>query len=115
MDGCERFTRVPSPDVGEIEAEIARPADVVPHLMSRRHDDEVQLYAFDVLALEGNDLRKLLLHLRKGNLARLQGPRPDGIFVSDFEQGEIGPDLFRKAYEFGLGPVFKRRESVYRE
>ena len=28
--------------------------------------------------------------------------RPDGIFLSDFEQGEIGPDLFREAFEFGL-------------
>jgi hypothetical protein len=28
--------------------------------------------------------------------------RPDGIFLADFEQGEIGPDFFRKACEFGL-------------
>ena len=33
--------------------------------------------------------------LRKTNLARLLARRPEGIFVSDFEQGEIGPDLFR--------------------
>jgi ATP-dependent DNA ligase len=38
-------------------------------LHSRRHDDEVQLYAFDLLALDGEDLRKLPLHLRKTNLA----------------------------------------------
>jgi bifunctional non-homologous end joining protein LigD len=80
-------------------------------LHSRRHDDEVQLYAFDILALDGDDLRKLPLHLRKTNLAR----RPEGIFVSEFEQGEIGPDLFRQACKFGLeGLVSKRRESVYR-
>jgi bifunctional non-homologous end joining protein LigD len=84
-------------------------------LHSRRHDDEVQLYAFDVLALEGEDLRKLPLHLRKTNLARLLAGRPEGIFVAPFEQGEIGPDLFRKACEFGLeGMVSKRRDSVYR-
>jgi ATP-dependent DNA ligase len=41
--------------------------------------------------------------------------RPEGIFVSEFEQGEIGPDLFRKACEFGLeGLVSKRRDSTYR-
>jgi ATP-dependent DNA ligase len=40
-------------------------------LHSRRHDDEVQLYAFDILALDGDDLRALPLHLRKTNLARL--------------------------------------------
>ena len=36
--------------------------------------------------------------------------RPDGIFVAPFEAGEIGPDLFRAACEFGLeGLVSKRR------
>ena len=34
-------------------------------LHSRKHDDEVQLYAFDVLALDSEDLRKLPLSLRK--------------------------------------------------
>jgi bifunctional non-homologous end joining protein LigD len=50
--------------------------------------------------------------LRKANLARLLARRPDGcIFVSDFEQGEIGPDLFRAACNMGLeGLVSKRRE-----
>ena len=84
-------------------------------LHSRRHDGEVQLYAFDILALDGDDLRKLPLHLRKNNLARLLARRPEGIFVSDFEQGEIGPDLFRQACKFGLeGLVSKRRDRPYR-
>jgi ATP-dependent DNA ligase len=84
-------------------------------LHSRRHDDEVQLYAFDILAREGDDLRKLPLHLRKTNLARLLARRPEGIFVSEFEQGEIGPDLFRQACRFGLeGLVSKRRDRPYR-
>ena len=83
-------------------------------LHSRRHDD-VQLYAFDILALEGEDLRKLPLHLRKNNLARLLARRPEGIFVSDFEQGEIGPDLFRQACKFGLeGLVSKHKDRPYR-
>jgi hypothetical protein len=68
----------------------------------RQYDDEVQLYAFDILALDGDDLRKLPLQLRKTNLARLLARRPEGIFVSDFEQGEIGPDLFRRL-QHGLG------------
>jgi bifunctional non-homologous end joining protein LigD len=62
-------------------------------LHSRRHDDEVQVYAFDVLALDGEDLRKLPLTMRKTNLARLLARRPDGIFIAPFETGEIGPDL----------------------
>ena len=40
--------------------------------------------------------------------------RPDGIFVAPFEQGEIGPDLFRQAL-FGLeGMVSKRQDRLYR-
>jgi len=84
-------------------------------LHSRRHNDEVQLCAFDILALDGEDLRKLPLSLRKTDLARLLARRPEGIFISDFEQGEIGPDLFRAACKMGLeGLVSKRRDSTYR-
>src|SRR6478736_2353944 len=64
-------------------------------LHSRKHDDEVQFYAFDMLVSGGEDIRKLPLSMRKTNLARLLSRRVDGIFLSDFEQGEIGPDLFR--------------------
>jgi len=70
-------------------------------LHSGRHNEKVQLCAFDVLAMDGDDLRDLPLSMRKANLARLFARRPDGIFLSEFEQGEIGPDLFRKACEFG--------------
>ena len=84
-------------------------------LHSRQHDDEVQLYAFDILMLDGEDLRPLPLSLRKTNLARLLARRPDGIFVAPFEQGEIGPDLFRAACNMGLeGMVSKRRDRPYR-
>jgi ATP-dependent DNA ligase len=72
-------------------------------LHSRRHDDEVQLYAFDILALDGEDLRGLPLSMRKTKLARLLARRPDGIFVAPFEQGEIGPDLFLAACNMGQG------------
>ena len=64
---------------------------------------------------EGEDLRKLPLHLSKNNLARLLARRIDGIFVSDFEQGEIGPDLFRHAFLMGLeGVSSKHRDRPYR-
>ena len=58
---------------------------------------QVQFYAFDMLAGDGNDMRGLPLSLRKTNLARLLARRTDGIFIAPFEQGEIGPDLFRAA------------------
>src|SRR5215211_758913 len=84
-------------------------------LHSRRHNDQVKLYAFDVLALDGDDLRSLPLHLRKIKLASLLARRAQGIFVSDYEQGEIGPELFVQACKFGLeGMVSKRRDRPYR-
>jgi ATP-dependent DNA ligase len=84
-------------------------------LHSGKYNEEVQLYAFDMLAGDGDDMRKLPLSMRKTNLARLLARRPEGIFVSEFEQGEIGPDLFRAACNLGLeGMVSKRLESTYR-
>jgi bifunctional non-homologous end joining protein LigD len=53
--------------------------------------------------------------MRKANLARLLARRPEGIFIAPFEEGVIGPDLFRKACELGLeGIVSKRRDRAYR-
>ena len=57
------------------------------------------MYAFDILALDGDDLRRLPLSMRKTNLARLLARRPNGNFVAPFERGEIGPDPFRAACE----------------
>jgi bifunctional non-homologous end joining protein LigD len=47
-------------------------------------------------AADGENLRKLPLSMRKANLERLMARRPEGIFLAPFEQGEIGPELFRK-------------------
>ena len=84
-------------------------------LHSRKHNDEVQFYAFDLMVSDGDDVRSLPLHLRKNNLARLLARRMDGIFLCDYEQGEIGPDLYRHACLLGLeGIVSKLRDRPYR-
>ncbi|WP_373291752.1 hypothetical protein [Bradyrhizobium guangdongense] len=48
-------------------------------LHSRKHDHEVQLYAFDVLAMDGDDLRPLPLHgcetLRRSHRRAQEGHR----------------------------------------
>ncbi len=68
-----------------------------------------------ILAMDGDDLRDLPLHLRKTNLERLLAGRPDGITVAPFERGEIGPDLYRAACRMGLeGLVSKHRDRPYR-
>jgi bifunctional non-homologous end joining protein LigD len=54
------------------------------------------------LVSDGDDIRNLPLTMRKASLARLLARRADGIFLSDFEQGKIGPDLYRHACLMGL-------------
>ncbi|MBR0755634.1 DNA ligase [Bradyrhizobium jicamae] len=84
-------------------------------LHSRKHDAEVEFYAFDLLMSDNDDLREWPLFLRKGALARMLARRVDGIFLSDFEHGEIGPELYRHACLMGLeGMVSKRRDRPYR-
>lgn len=83
-------------------------------LHSRKHNDEIEFYAFDVLVSDGADLRKLPLTMRKTNLARLLAREVSGIHLAR-EQGEIGPDLFRHACLMGLeGLVSKHRDRPYR-
>lgn len=83
-------------------------------LHSGKQNAEVQFCAFDVLAMDGEDLRPLPLSMRKANLDRLLRGRPDGIFVNPFEAGEIGPDLFAAACTMGYeGLVSKRSDRRY--
>ena len=56
-------------------------------LHSGRHNEEVQLCAFDVLAMDGEDLRRLPLSMRKANLTRLLARRPEGIFHKPLRAG----------------------------
>ena len=58
-----------------------------------------------MLVSDGDDIRKLPLSLAR---------RVDGIHLAPFEQGEIGPDLFRHACLMGLEGLVKHRESPYR-
>ena len=60
-------------------------------LHSRKHDAEVEFYAFDMLVSDGEDLRKLPLSMRKTNLARLLARRVDGIHLAPFEAGRDRP------------------------
>jgi bifunctional non-homologous end joining protein LigD len=65
--------------------------------------------------MDGEDLCKLPMSMRKTNLERLLRGRSDGIFINPFEQGAIGPDLFRAACDMGLeGMVSKRSDCPYR-
>jgi bifunctional non-homologous end joining protein LigD len=83
-------------------------------LHSRKHDKRAQFYAFDMLAGDGEDFRPQALLLRKASLARLLKRRVDGIFIAEYEQGDVGDVLFRVACNMGLeGIVSKRLDRAY--
>jgi bifunctional non-homologous end joining protein LigD len=75
---------------------------------------EAMLYAFDLLELDGEDLRAWPLSDRKKRLAKLLGGRRLGIVLSDHtdEDGEV---IFQQACVMGLeGIVSKRLTAPYR-
>jgi bifunctional non-homologous end joining protein LigD len=83
-------------------------------LASRKHDKRAMLYAFDLLASDGKDLRDLPLSMRKAGLAQLLADQADGIFIAEYEQGDIGDALFRVACYMGLeGIVSKHLDRPY--
>ena len=70
-------------------------------------------YAFDLLFLEGKDLRKEPLSVRRKLLAEALKKAPENIRLSEGLQGSK-EDLLRVAQEFGLESlVAKRLDSLY--
>jgi bifunctional non-homologous end joining protein LigD len=83
-------------------------------LASRKHDKRAQLYGFDLLACDGKDIRALPLSMRKVALVQLLSDPVDGIFIAEYEQGDIGDVLFRVACNRGLeGIVSKHLDRSY--
>jgi ATP-dependent DNA ligase len=84
------------------------------HLRYRRHDGNVFLYAFDLLSLNGHDLRREPIENRKAALAKLIRPKHVGIrFVEhlEFDDGEM---IFEHTCQLGCeGIVSKRLGSRY--
>jgi bifunctional non-homologous end joining protein LigD len=82
-------------------------------LHARCHDDEVELYAFDLMELDGVDWSAKPLEERKDRLARLVKTMETVHYNAHFE-GD-GSEIFRHACKLGLeGIVSKRRDMPYR-
>jgi ATP-dependent DNA ligase len=82
-------------------------------LHRRRTVTEAILYAFDLLELDGVDLRALSLGERKAKLARLVDRRLTGIVMNE-HTNEEGATVFRHACKMGLeGIVSKRLSTPY--
>jgi len=83
-------------------------------LHSQTRDADVFLYAFDVLELEGEDLRRERLETRKGRLAKALSRAKDGILLNEHieDDGEL---VFEHACRLGLeGIIAKRLDMPYR-
>jgi bifunctional non-homologous end joining protein LigD len=80
----------------------------------RRHDANVFLYAFDVIELNGDDLRRDPLEVRKATLSSVVAKAGAGIRFNEHIEGD-GPTVFAHACKMGLeGIVSKRKDSTYR-
>jgi bifunctional non-homologous end joining protein LigD len=80
----------------------------------RRHYGKVFLYAFDLIELDGDDLRREPLDVRKATLRSLLVRVGSGLRWNEHIEGD-GETIFRHACKLGLeGIVSKRKGSPYR-
>jgi len=81
----------------------------------RHHDTDVFLYAFDLIELDGDDLRRDPLEVRKITLASMLARAGSGLRFNEHMEEADGPLVFQHACKLGLeGIVSKRRDSGYR-
>jgi bifunctional non-homologous end joining protein LigD len=79
-----------------------------------RHDTAAVLCAFDLIELDGKDLRRAPIEERKGTLAKLLSHPHEGIALNQHYAAE-GAIIFKHACALGCeGIVSKRRGSPYR-
>jgi bifunctional non-homologous end joining protein LigD len=80
---------------------------------SNAHDDQIFLYAFDLLELNSEDYRQHSLEKRKAKLEKILA-RTQGMRLSEHLDGDC-ESIFQHACKMGLeGIVSKRRDFPYR-
>jgi len=85
--------------------------DLIRH---HRANESMFLYAFDLIELNGDDLRRDPLEVRKATLASIVAKASPGIRFNEHIEGD-GPTVFAHACKLGLeGIVLKRKGSAYR-
>src|SRR5262249_19678600 len=73
------------------------------------------LLAFDLLELDGRDLRREPLEVRKATLASVLRKAGPGVQLNEHLEHDDGALIFRHACKMGLeGIVSKRKGSLYR-
>jgi len=119
-DWTHRYPSIAAPQTTASPSKVndrARSADglAVFDALHRRHEaTDAILYAFDLLELNGKDLRPMPLSERRAKLARLLARASTGIVFNEHTDEE-GTVVFRHACKLGLeGIVSKRLTSPYR-
>jgi bifunctional non-homologous end joining protein LigD len=80
----------------------------------RRHDASVFLYAFDLIELSGDDLRRDPFVVRKATLKSVLTKAGPGLRLNEHIEAD-GPTVFAHACKMGLeGIVSKYKASTYR-
>src|SRR3984893_2751999 len=80
----------------------------------RRHDADVFMWAFDLIELNSDDLRRDPLNVRKATLASVLARAASGLRLNEHLDNEDGALVFEHACKLGLeGIVSKRRDSIY--
>ena len=73
------------------------------------------LYAFELIELNGDDLRREPLQVRRATLASVLARAGSGLRFNEHMEEADGPLVFQHACKLGLeGIVSKRRDSRYR-
>ena len=84
-------------------------------LRHRRNEPQAFLYAFDLLELNGADLRREPIEVRKATLASILRKSRPGVRLNDHLEHPEGAVVFQHACKMGLeGIVSKRLGSRYR-
>src|SRR5258707_14212998 len=84
-------------------------------LRQRRHEARAFLYAFDLLELDGTDMRREPIEVRKATLASILRKSRPGVRLNVHLEHPEGEVVFRHACKMGLeGIVSKRLGSRYR-
>jgi len=87
---------------------------VFERLRRKREGRHVFLYAFDLIELNGDDLRRDPLEVRKATLRSMLAKAGLGLRFNEHLEGD-GPTVFAHACKMGLeGIVSKRKDSAYR-
>src|SRR5512133_3121923 len=80
----------------------------------RPHSESIFIYAFDLIELNGDDLRPDPLEGRKASLEMILAKSGPGIRFNEHMEGD-GETVFHHACKLGLeGIVSKRKDSPYR-